>query len=752
MKKALNIIAVLAVCAAAGYGIGTAISQIMKAPKEEKGGSYIGRSDYKVENGEMTARTLLELGRVSDPQLSPDGSRILYGISYNSVKENRSCRNLYLCNSDGSGRVQITRYASSVNCARWSPDGSEIFFLQDGQLWKAPLKGSRLGKKTKLSDIPAGISDFAISPDGAQILYISSIPGPVKTPSDFDPELDKAQAFVAEDLMARHWDHWVTETPRTYVASLANGVITPGNSLDLLGADEPWELPTEPFGGAEQLSWSPDGRYIAYSCRKKTGIQYAFSTNSGIYVYDIQSGETIPVKTDGGYDTDPAWSPDGSALAWISMERDGYEADRQRILVCPVDIPDQGLPAFGGIRELTAGFAYDASGIAWTPDSKWIVFPSTIDAIGALCCVPADGSAAVKRLTPDTWWVGFGTPFSVEAAQDGSLTLLASYASMEFPAELVKVNIPASGEPSYEAVTHENDAIIGALSPISQERLVLKTAQGEDLHCWVLYPPRFDPEGSYPAVEMLNGGPQTSMDQSWSYRWNFRLMAQKGYVVVLPARHGDSGFGQAWKEQISGDYQGLNMQDYMIAGRWAKEQPWCSGVAAVGASYGGFSAYNLMGMHGDLYDCFISHAGIFDEKMLWYSTEEAWFGNWDNGGLKEYAYTPGQTGPAGDGITFGGMQQAGAPYADVPKTRHHYADDPSAKVTAWHTPILCIHGEKDYRIPYDQGLAAFAAARMMGVPAKLVVFPEENHWILKPQNSLFWHQTFYDWLDHWMKK
>ena len=751
MKRAITITAILVVCAAAGYGLGSAISKIMKAPKEETTG-YIGRSDYKAQDGEMTPRTLLELGRLSDPQLSPDGSKILYGVSYPSKEENRSCRNLFMCNPDGSGRVQLTRFAASVNCARWSPDGGEIYFLQSGQLFKAPLKGGKLGKKVKLSDVPAGIGEFALSPDGSQLYYISSIPGPVKSPKDFDTALDKAQAYVAEDLMARHWDHWVTETPRTYLASLGGGTITPDNSVDLLGADEPWELPTEPFGGAEQLSWSPDGRYIAYSCRKKAGIEYAFSTNTGIYVYDIQSGETIPVKTDGGYDTDPAWSPDGKHLAWISMERDGYEADRQRILICPVDTPQQGRPVFGEISELTTGFIYDAAGIVWTPDSKDIIFPATIDAIGALCCVSADGSAPVRRLTPADWWLGFGAPFCVSKETDGSLKILTTYMSMEFPTELVEVNINASGEASYKAVSSENAAILADVSPIRQEQIVLKTAQGEDLHCWVLYPPKFDAAGHFPAVEMFNGGPQTSLDQSWSYRWNFRLMAQQGYVVLLPNRHGDSGFGQEWKEQISGDYQGLNMQDYMLAGRWAKEQPWCTGVAGVGASYGGFSVYNMMGLHGDLYDCFISHAGIFDEKIMWYATEEAWFGNWDNGGLKEYAYTPGEVGPKGDGITFGGMQQAGAPYADMAKSRRHYSDDPSAKVTAWHTPILCIHGEKDYRIPYDQGLAAFSAARMMGVPAKLVIFPEENHWIIKPQNALFWHETFFGWLDQWMKK
>ena len=269
--------------------------------------------------------------------------------------------------------------------------------------------------------------------------------------------------------------------------------------------------------------------------------------------------------------------------------------------------------------------------------------------------------------------------------------------------------------------------------------------------CWVLSPPHFDPSKQYPGIEIVLGGPQGTNSQDWSYRWCYRLMAQQGYVVIMPNRRGTTAFGQEWKEQISGDYPGLNMQDYLTAGRWLKSQDYIGKLACVGASYGGYSAYMLEGLHGDLYDCFIAHAGIFDEKMLWYTTEEMWFANWDNGGLTEYAYTPGQTGPAGDGITFGGMQQAGAPYASTPKAQRHYANSPSSMVTKWHTPILCIHGMMDYRIPYEQGMAAFNAAQMMGVPSRLVVFPQENHWILQPQNSLYWHREFYSWLEKWCK-
>ena len=299
------------------------VMAISCAQKEDSG--YIGPSDIRIEDGVMTPESLLALGRLSDPQLSPDGSRILYGVSYTDVAANRSCRNLFLCNPDGTGKVQLTRFAKSVSGARWSLDGKSIYFLQGGQLYKAPLKGNKLGKRVQLSDVPNGISDFKLSPDQQQVIYVSSIKNTaLQTPKDSDPALDKAQAYATEDLMYRHWDHWVTDVPRSYVAPLGNGTITPDNSLDILGTEELFELPTEPFGGVEQLDWAPDSRHIVYSCRKKVGKQYAFSTNTSIYIYDILTGATIDVKTDGGYDTDPVWSADGRHIAWISMERDGY--------------------------------------------------------------------------------------------------------------------------------------------------------------------------------------------------------------------------------------------------------------------------------------------------------------------------------------------------------------------------------------------------------------------------------------------
>lgn len=721
-----------------------AAALIMGCSKNNETG-YIGPSDITIEDGVMTPETLLELGRLSDPQISPDGTKILYGVSYNSIEDNRSCRNLFLCDIDGSHRVQLTRYAQSVSNARWSLDGKSIFFVQGAQIWKAPLKGNKLGKREKLSDVANGISEFKLSPDQSSLIYISTIKNSaLQTPSDSDPALDKAQAYTTEDLMYRHWDHWVTDIPRSYVAPLDKQLITESNSTDILGEGNRFELPTEPFGGAEQLDWAPDSRHIAYSCRKKTGKPYAFSTNTDIYIYDVLSGETVQVTNGGGYDTDPVWSGDGKHLAWISMARDGYEADQQRLMVCDTDLSNGTV--ISNTRDLSISFDHDVAGPVWHGDE--IFFNSLVsEGIQGLFC--ADLSGEIQRITEKDWWFDFFSPFAViERAE--SVKLLCSYYSLEFPLELVEVDITAAGT-TYRQLTSENEHILSQLKPIKEESIHVETVDHKQMQCWVIYPPEFDENKVYPAVEIVLGGPQGSNSQDWSYRWCYRLMAQQGYVVILPNRRGTTAFGQEWKEQISGDYCGLNMQDYLAAGRYIKSKPYVGKLACVGASYGGYSAYMLEGLHGDLYDCFIAHAGIFDEKQLWFTTEEMWFANWDNGGLTEYAYTEGQMGPKGDGITFGGMQQAGAPYASTPKAQRHYANSPSSMVTKWHTPILCIHGMMDFRIPYEQGMAAFNAAQMMGVPSKLVIFPEENHWIIQPQNSLYWHRTFYDWLDRWMK-
>jgi dipeptidyl aminopeptidase/acylaminoacyl peptidase len=728
--------------------VGILLAATVGCMKKQNESGYIG--PQKVEIGErMTPEILLTLGRLSDPQLSPDGSKILFGVSYQSIEKNKSCRNLFLCNTDGSGRVQLTRYAKSVNCARWSNDGKTIYFVQDGQIWKAPLKGGKLGKKVQISNVPAGVSEFAISPDGARIMYVSSIPSALETPAK--KGLDKAQAYATEDLMYRHWDHWITEVPRTFVAELSEN-ITLENSVDILGTDELFELPTEPFGGIEQLGWAPDSRHIAYSCRKLTGRKYAFSTNTEIYIYDLVSGNTVEIPMGGGYDTDPVWSPDGKHLAWISMERDGYEADQQRLMVCSVDLSTPETPVVSDIKRLGADFDHDCAGIVWNGNEE-IYFNSLMnEAVQSI--LRTDLSGKIERVTPGDLLYDFNSPFGIIPTENG-VKLLTSYASLNFPTELVAVNALDDGSVSLERISHENDAIFAQLTDPVSESWQLTTVDGKSMQAWVTFPPHFDASKQYPAITIVLGGPQGTNSQDWSYRWCYRLMAEQGYIVIRPNRRGTTAFGQEWKEQISGDYIGLNMQDYLVAAKTLKAKPYVTKMACCGASYGGYSAYYLMGIHGDVFDCFISHAGIFDEAGLWFTTEEMFFPNFDNGGLQIAEFANDLTigkhmGKTGENA-WGGIAQAGAPYSKAPKAVRHYTNSPKDLIENWHTPILCIHGELDYRIPYTQGMAAFNAAQMMGVPSRLIIFPEETHWVLQPQNALYWHRNYYDWLDKWCK-
>lgn len=698
---------------------------------EETG--YIGPSEIKVEDGKMTAETLLSFGRMSDPQISPDGSKVLYGVSYTSLENNSSCRNLFLSDIDGSNKVQLTRYAKSVSNARWSADGKEIWFIQKGQIWKAPLKGNKLGKKIQLSDVPNGVSEFKLSPDGKSLIYISTIKNPlVEQPKDLGSDYSKAQAYSTEDLMYRHWDHWVTEIPRSYYVKSLDEMIRESNSIDILG-NEPFELPTEPFSGIEQLDWSPDGKYIAYSCRKLSGKDYAFSTDTEIYIYNVADASCMRIPMDGGYDTEPVWSPDGKKIAWLSMERNGYESDKARLFVQEL-IEEGGSLKLGERHELTTDFKYNAAGPVWADDSKGIYFNALAEGLQGIFLASSDNDfkdSRIDRITADDWWFDFDSPWAVKDNGNGSLTLLSSYCSMDFPTELVAVNwSPDSVD--YKQISSENEHILCQLDEHRTEMRYIKTVDGKDMLTWVLYPPQFDENKKYPAIEICLGGPQGTLSQGWSYRWNYRLMAAQGYIVVLPNRRGTTAFGKEWCEQISGDYSGLNMQDYLSAAREIKAEPYVNKLAACGASYGGYSVYYLAGIHEKTFDCFIAHAGIFDEEELYYTTEEMWFAEWDNGGL-------------------GRGYLSGSPWSNYAETVRHYQHSPKLKVENWDTPILCIHGCMDFRIPYTQGMAAFNCAQMMGVPSKLVIFPDENHWILKPQNALYWHRQYFDWLERWMK-
>ena len=750
-------------------GIAVGIVMIMgKNRNSFTGEGYIGESDIVIENGQMTPEALLALGRLSDPQISPDGEYILYGVSYTSIKDNRSCRNLFICRKDGSDRQQITKSGKSISNARWINGGKGLAFIMGGQIWTANIRTGKEGWKvtglTQVSDIPAGISEFKLSPDQSRLIYVSYVKSDVKTPADCYEDLGKANAYTTDDLMYRHWDHTVMEIPHSFIADFspkAAASVTSETSTDIL-AGEPanYELPTEPFSGIEQLDWSPDGKFIAYSCRKVTGKKYAFSTNTEIYIYNVENGKCSKISTAGGYDTDPVWSPDGSKICWVSMERDGYEADKQRLMISDLnwsELDENGCPKASEPVDATADFKYNVSGPVWDESCNEIYFASLAEGLqGIFKAEYADEVWQITRLTDEDRWNDFGSPFHIAKTDEGGLEMLTTWCSMDFPTELAAVVVSPEGV-EYKPVTTENEHILSQIAEHNTEARYVKTVDGKDMLTWVLYPPQFDPAKKYPSILICLGGPQGTLSQGWSYRWNYRLMAAQGYVVVLPNRRGTTAFGQEWTEQISGDYPGLNMQDYLCAAREIKAEPYIDKIAACGASYGGYSVYNLCGTHENTFDAFIAHAGIFNQEHMYMTTEEMWFPNFDNGGLHECEIDPrvgtdeAPVGPAGDGVTFGGIKQGGSPWSDLPKAKRHYAMSPHKNVTKWNTPLMVIHGAMDYRVPVDQGMAAYNAAQMMGVPSRLLIFPEENHWILKPQNALMWHREYFRWLDTWCK-
>ena len=586
---------------------------------------YIGKSDIAIVDGKMSPEVLLAFGRMSDPQVSPDGKSIMYGVSYTSVEENRSVRNLFICNIDGSDNQQLTMSGKSISNARWKNDGSGIYFLLQCQIWEGKankVKGTwKLEDLRQVTDIQGGISEFKMSPDETMIMYSAYVKSAVKSPTDCYADLDKATAYTTDDLMYRHWDHTVMEIPHTFVARL-EGSAPVTESVDILaGEAELYELPTEPFGGLEQLSWSPDSRYIAYSCRKLTGKKYAFSTNTEIYIYDVETAQTGVIEMGGGYDTDPVWSPDGTKLCWISMERDGYEADKQRLIIADMDMSGD-MPKAENIQDVTVDFKYNASSPVWSDDSKSIYFAALAEGLqGMFRAYEEAESWEIERITGENMWYDFGSPFHIAKDEDGTVTYYTTWCSMDFPTELVAVSVGNGKDTVYNMITEENAHILNQLTPHETEARYVKTVDGKDMLTWVLYPPQFDPAKEYPSILICLGGPQGTLSQGWSYRWNYRLMASQGYVVVLPNRRGTTAFGQEWTEQISGDYPGLNMQDYLAAAKEIKAEPYVGKMAACGASYGGYSVYYLCGTHGNTFDAFIAHAGIFNEEHMYMTTE-----------------------------------------------------------------------------------------------------------------------------------
>ena len=682
--------------------------------------ALIERSNIRIEGKRMTPEALWAMGRIGGVAVSPDAKQIAYSVAYYSVPENKSNNELFVMNADGSGHTQLTRDAWQESQPVWFKDGKKIAFLCNesgsSQVWEMNPDGSA---RKQITQYDGDIEGFSFSPDGKKLLFITQVKT-VKSTADKHPDLPKATGIIVNDLMYKHWDEWVTTAPHPFVADFDGNTIH--NVKDILEG-LPYESPMKPWGGIEQLAWSPASDKVAFTCRMKTGLAYAISTDSDIYEYDVTKGGFINLcKQDAkdsagtvemvGYDTNPQYSPDGKYIAWQSMERDGYEADLNRL--CVMDRTS------GEKRFVSQSFESNVDAFLWNKDSQSIYF------IGV--------------------WHGETQIYSINLAEHNKLTqltdgmydyaslalcgdkMIAKRHSMSMADEIYSLSLHSNSDfAEATQLTFENKQIYDQLDMGKVEARWMKTTDGKQMLTWVIYPPQFDPNKKYPTLLFCEGGPQSPVSQFWSYRWNFQIMAANDYIIVAPNRRGLPGFGTEWNEAISGDYGGQCMKDYFTAiDEMAKESYVDKDrLGCVGASFGGFSVYWLAGHHDKRFKAFIAHDGIFNMEMQYLETEEKWFANWDMGG----AYWEKNNATA----------------------QRTFANSPHKFVDKWDAPILCIHGEKDYRILANQAMSAFDAAIMRGVPAQLLIYPDENHWVLKPQNGVLWQRTFFEWLDKWLK-
>ena len=715
--------------------LASALSICCGSVNAQENASFIGKSNITLQSDLMTPEALWAMGRIGTAQASPDGKHIIYQVGYYSVKQNKGHQVIYIMDSDGKNNKMLTTSAKSETDAVWIKDGQKIAFLCDGQIWEMNPDGS--GRK-QLTNDKTGIDGFKFSPDEKYVILIKQIPyhGIIKEKPE---DLPLTTGRVITDMNYRHWDEYVESIPHPYLAEVtSNGI---GEGTDIMKG-EPYECPVKPFGGAEQLAWSTDSKTIAYTSRKKTGINYAISTDTDIYLYNIESKQTVNIckpanykepeinmtksmknqavnseenlKNNPGYDVNPKFSPNGQYVAWLSMARNGYESDRNRLCVYNLKTGEK--------TYTTESFDSNVDDFCWSADSKTLYFLGIWHGCENIYQTNLKGN--VMQLTDG--WNDYG---SVQMLNDGK-KLLAERHSMSQASELYIVT-PGKKEKTakVEQITFENKHLYDQMTFGKIQQRWTKTTDGKDMMYWIILPAHFDATKKYPTLLFCEGGPQSPVSQFWSYRWNMQIMAANGYVVIAPNRRGLPGFGSEWNEEISGDWTGQCMNDYLSAIDDAcKNLPFVDKdrLGAVGASFGGFSVYYLAGHHNKRFKCFIAHDGAFNLESMYTDTEEAWFSNW------EYD----------DAFWNKDMTE---------NAKRTYANSPHKFVDKWDTPILCIHGEKDYRINANQGMGAFNAARMRGIPAELLLFPDENHWVLKPQNGVLWQRTFFNWLDRWLK-
>ncbi|HPX76297.1 MAG TPA: S9 family peptidase [Bacteroidales bacterium] len=662
----------------------------------------------EIDKGILTPEILWKFGRISDPQLSPDKKTIVYNITHYDVEKNRGFTNIYTIPAGGGAVKRLTGGENAFFNPRWSKDGSKIIYLstetENVQLWAMNVDGS---DKTQISELDKSINSFKISPNGDKILFMADVKLE-NNPQDIYPDLPNTNVVMADDLMYRHWNAWTDDSySHIFIADFDEKSLQ--NIYDIM-KDEKFDAPMSPYFDDSEITWSTDGKKIAYTCKKMSGKDYAVSTDSDIYLYDLETKSTTNL-TEGmlGYDKYPVFSPDSKYLAWISMETPGYEADKERLFIMNLETKEK--------EYLTEHFDYGASNVVW-PQVE-----GNYDNLYFISCFQA---------THQIFKINYKTREVVQITEGDHDITSIKWNGNGFIAE--KMSIKSATEiftfdqyGKETQITFTNKHIYDNIAVSDYKEVWVPTTDGKEMLTWVILPPNFDETKEYPAILFCLGGPQSAMSQFFSYRWNFQIMAANGYVVIAPNRRGVIGFGSEWCKQISGDYGGQNMKDYMSAVNYVKKESYVDEdrIGAVGASYGGFSVFWLAGHNQDkTFKAFISHCGMYNLESQYAATEEMFFVNYDLGG----AYWE----------------------KDNKKAQSSYANSPHNFVQNWNTPILIISGGYDFRIPYTESLQAFNAAQLMGVESKLLIFPEETHFVLKPQNSILWQREFKAWLDKYL--
>ena len=666
---------------------------------------FSGRlTETEISNGVLTPEILWKFGRLGEVQLSPGGSEIVYSVTRYDANTNGRATDIFIQVIQDGDPVKLTGSDGSYYNPRWTPDGLKIGFITgksgSPQIWEMNPDGSEL---VQVSDHEGGINSFEYSPAGDHILFTSDVKID-ETLAEQYPDLPLANVKIFDDLMYRHWNDWTDENySHIFVASIQDGKIA--DATDIMPG-EAWDSPLSPYFDASEIAWSKDGKYIAYTCKKMKGKEYAVSTNSDIYLYSKESGKTRNL-TEGmpGYDKYPVFSNDGKKIAFESMETPGYEADRKRLMLYDLESGEK--------TYLTEEFDQEASQYIWSKDDKEIWFLSGIHATYQIYKISLAG-LAITQVTEGTHDY---TSFSMAGE-----TMIGTKMSMRMASEVFRIN-PENGEETQ--LTFINQPIYDHIEMGQVEERWINTTDNKDMLVWVIYPPGFDDTKQYPALLYCQGGPQSAASQFFSYRWNFQMMAANDYIIVAPNRRGLPTFGHEWNLQISGDYGGQNMKDYFSAIDELKEEPFIdeNRLGSVGASYGGYSVFWLAGHHEKRFKAFIAHCGIFNFESMYGETEEMFFVNFDYEG----------------------------PYWQDPKPKS-YEFSPHLAVQNWDTPILIITGQNDFRIPYTQSMEAFNAAQLLGVPSKLMFFPDETHFVTKPQNAILWQREFFGWLDKYLKE